>query len=236
MQPFIHPQRASTSGAGHTQAHGVGRQFRGAVQVELAHEVLAVLAHRQRADAEVLGDLPRTASLGGQDEDLPLPPGQFHRRQQVGIALRASGRAVQLEAQAARQVVLATAQGSDGLEQFTGVLALAQVAMHTRVEHRTHGSQFRVGRQHQDSQPRMTLAQFMDELQPVETRHVQVEQEQVRTQFFQQGLQVHAIRRLAHHLDTVQSRQQQAQAIADNAVVIGDAHPQFARPFHHSSP
>lgn len=60
-----------------------GRQFRGAIEIELAHEILAVLARGQRADAELRGGLAGGGAPGDQHEQFALPAGERDVRERV---------------------------------------------------------------------------------------------------------------------------------------------------------
>ena len=232
----ILPSGATQHASAHSQpeADGVHRQFGGVVQVEFAHQVFPVFAHGQRADVQGVGNVVRGLPRSDQAEDLLLAAGQpTATGYQVGVG-GAAAMALHREAHGHGQVALVQANGIDGVEQLMALVGLGDVALHARLEHAANGAQLDVGGQHEDFQPRVIGAQLANELQAVDPRHTQVQEQQVDLVLGQGAEDRIAVGGLADHLQIIAGGQEKSQAVAHDAMVIGNQDVQ-ALHFHFQS-
>ena len=121
--------------------------------------------------------------------------------------------------------------GDDGVEGGEDVVllgALEQVAAGAGAHRGEHGLVVLEHREHEDGDVRQQRRQPAGGLDAVHRRHLDVHDDDVRPRQLRLAQRLGAGRRLRHHLDAVERRQQRRHAAADDRVVVRDEHPDRA--------
>ena len=202
------------------QAVGVGvDDGLGAVAgADLGEDVVDVALDRGGGDHEALGDLGVGQALGDQGQDLDLARGEVVGRVRGRGGGVDGGQDVVLDRGVQRR--LAAGDGSHGGADLVGARVLGQVAAGAGAQRAEHARVVGVGGQR--DRAGAAGAQAPDRLDAVHPRHPQVHQHDVRVVLRGQRERLLAVGRGGHQLDAVEQPEQRAEALADDALVVGE--------------
>ncbi|MCY1415373.1 hypothetical protein D9M71_308520 [compost metagenome] len=193
-------------------------QLRQGVQVELLLQARAVGMHGLLAERQLLGDLVVGVAVGEKVQDAQLAVGQLGDT--LGLA-RTQRRQVHAAEHLGGEVAAAAQDGGDRHAEFLEVVVLADEASGAGLQE-TPGDVFRVLRaEGQHGHVQAACMQAFDDIQAVQQRQVDIDDQQVGVQVDGHRQRVDAIHRLADHLIPL-AFQQQAHGVPGNRMLVGD--------------
>ena len=195
---------------------GEADQAGGVVDLQLGHEVAAVLLDGLRAEVEVGGDSRVRVALGDELEDFPLAGGELIQRPEVREAQRGGHERGEDRPRYLRaEEGIAAADRPDGQEEFVGDRALEEVAFRPVPEGLPDEGIVSVHGEDEGPGFHFEVAQPPDGLHPVQVRHGDVEHEDVGEEPLDQREGLLAVGRFAYHFHIARLLQKGAEPLAD---------------------
>jgi 3,5-dihydroxyphenylacetyl-CoA synthase len=168
---------------------------------------------RPHAQEQPLGHLAVRESAGDQPQYLELSAGQLGRRD--------GGRGSEASSELRFEIGAAVGSHPDRLEQLALGRLLRQIASRTQPQRLCGEARIALRGEHDHARPRVSLAESRDRREARLARHVQVEDEDIRTEPVDRFDGRRDITRLIHNLEARLRLDEQPQAAADDSVIVG---------------
>ena len=195
-------------------------QISGVVNVELLHDSGPMGVSGLRADAEDGRRFLGCLALRDELKDLPFPGSErIGRRFGLGEERINHG-----PRDSRAQVRPSSTDVPNRLHQVPGGPGFQNITGHMGLERLQNVSIFRVHGQEYHFGPSTTLVDFAGRIEPVEQRHRQVEDNDVRLKLLCQPQSLPAVRGLPDHLEPF-ALHQGLQALPDDHMIIGQHNP-----------
>ena len=156
--------------------HGVTGKAGDVVEVELAHQVRAVVVHCLDADIELGGDLLGAVALGHELEDFAFAVGE-----EVGAVARpgVGDHVAEQRGDGGAEISAAIGDGFEALLELGEPRGLLDEAVGADLEHLAHQHGIFVTRKHQHADVRQSLDEAAEQIDAVEAGQFGVEHEEV---------------------------------------------------------
>src|SRR5712691_1604529 len=213
------------SGVDEARTDRVARQLDAVAHPEFLDDVRAVAVHRLLADDQRLGDRLARVALGHELEDLRLPGRQGAGGERLPVSRPSDPLTHALADRVGADERRAPGGGAARLDEVAVDGGLQHVAARSRVHRLEQVLLVGVHREHEDLEPGLAARELAGGLEAGHPRHGDVEDDELDVLLERAADRLGAVVRFGHDFEVGLGIENEAQAAADDRVVVGEEDP-----------